>query len=407
MIVQFAWRYFAGKKSTQAIQIISWVSVAAMAVGTAALIVVLSVFNGFESTIKNLYSDYYPDMKVSATKGKNFEINKTILSQIQSIQGVEQISLSLEENVLLSSDENQAVVTLKGIDQNYDSVTHFLKTIQYGNLQLDSIQEMPSIVLGMGVSNKLGVSEESHFPVNAYAFKKNAQFSIDPTQIYNSRELVISALFVMPEIDNDFAFTSLQTVQHLAELEERYSSIEIKLSKNANTGEIQKNITDLVAPLQLKVANRFEQNKTLFFILKSERWAVYAILSMMLLIASFNIIGSLSMLVIEKEKDIAILKTLGMQNSTIKKIFLATGVLISLIGAVIGSILAWIICLIQIQFGIVKLGDNTSFVVENYPVKLSVIDFFLVMLTVVVIAMIASWIPAVKASKKKIELNVR
>jgi lipoprotein-releasing system permease protein len=199
----------------------------------------------------------------------------------------------------------------------------------------------------------------------------------------------------------------LQTVQHLSELEEHYSSIEIKLSKNAKTSEIQKKINDLVTPLHLKAANRFEQNKTLFFILKSERWAVYAILSMMLLIASFNIIGSLSMLVIEKEKDIAILKTLGMKNATIKKIFLGTGVLISLIGAIIGSILAWVICLIQIQFGIVKLGDNASFVVENYPVKLSVIDFILVMATVVVIAMIASWIPAVKASKKKIELNVR
>ncbi len=407
MILQFAWRYFAGKKSTQAIQIISWVSVAAMAVGTAALIVVLSVFNGFESTIKNLYSDYHPDIKVSAAKGKNFEIDEKIISQIQSIKGVELISKSLEENVLLSSDENQAVVTLKGIDQYYDSVTHFLNTVEYGKVQLDSVQEMPSIVIGMGVSNKLGVTEESHFPLNAYVFKKNAQFNLDPTQIYNSQPFVVNALFVMPEIDNDFAFTSLQTLQDLSEMQNRYSSIEIKLLKNAKAGEVQKKINEIVAPLHLKAANRFEQNKTLFFILKSERWAVYAILSMMLLIASFNIVGSLSMLVIEKEKDIAILKTLGMQNAKIKKIFLATGILISLIGALIGCLIAWIICFIQIQFGIVKLGDSASFVVENYPVKPSVLDFFLVMATVVIIAMIASWIPAVKASKKKIELSVR
>jgi lipoprotein-releasing system permease protein len=152
---------------------------------------------------------------------------------------------------------------------------------------------------------------------------------------------------------------------------------------------------------------RYEQNKTLYFILKSERWAVYAILTMMLLIASFNIIGSLSMLVIEKEKDIAILNTMGMPQNMIKKIFIATGILISLIGACIGSVVAWIVCWIQIQFGIVKMGESGSFLVDAYPVRLSVFDFILVMATVIMIAFIASWIPAVKASKKAIELRLR
>jgi lipoprotein-releasing system permease protein len=157
----------------------------------------------------------------------------------------------------------------------------------------------------------------------------------------------------------------------------------------------------------LKSATRFEQNKTLFFILKSERLAVFAILTMMLLIASFNIIGSLSMLVIEKEKDIAMLKTMGMPDRMIKKIFIATGILISMIGALIGAAVALTVCLIQIKFGLVKLGSGSDFVVQNYPVRLQLSDFLLVMCTVVITAIIASWVPALKASKKQIELRGR
>lgn len=407
MILQFAWRYFKGKKSTQAIQIVSWVSVIAMAVGTAALIIVLSVFNGFESTIKNLYTDFYPDIKITAVQGKNFKLSDTVWNELKSIREIQYISKSLEEKVLFSTEENQSIVTLKGIDEHYDSVTNFSGNVKYGEVNLDTAQDMPSIVLGVNVSNELGVSEQTHLPVSCYIFKKDANFTLDPTQIYNKQFFIVSALYVKPEIDNEYAFTSLNTVQELSENYDAFSSLEIKLAKNADAEEIQDRINKILASDNLKSATRFEQNKTLFFILKSERVAVFAILTMMLLIASFNIIGSLSMLVIEKEKDIAILKTMGMQNVMIKKIFIGTGVLISMIGACIGCISALIICFLQIHFGFVKWGDSGTFVADAYPVKLNITDFVLVMCTVVVIAIIASWIPAVRASKKEIELKVR
>lgn len=407
MITQFAWRYFKGKKSTQAVQIISWVSVIAMAVGTAALIIVLSVFNGFEHFVKNLYTDFYPDMKITAIQGKHFTLTDSVWNQLKGVKGIEIMSKTIEEKVLLTSEENQSVVTLKGVDENYDSVTHFMNNIQYGKVTFNQDEDIPSMLLGIGISNKLGVSEEGHFPINCYVFKKNVSISFDPTQIYNTQLFMVNALFTMPDIENDYAFTSLHTLQALSENDNKISSIEMSVLKEASINDVQQKINNIIAPYALKSANRYEQNKTLYFILKSERWAVYAILTMMLLIASFNIIGSLSMLVIEKEKDIAILNTMGMPQNMIKKIFIATGILISLIGASIGSVVAWIVCWIQIQFGIVKMGESGSFLVDAYPVRLSVFDFILVMATVIMIAFIASWIPAVKASKKAIELRLR
>ncbi len=407
MIFQFAWRYFVGKKSTQAIQIISWVSVLAMAVGTAALIIVMSVFNGFESTIKDLYTDFYPDLRISAAQGKNFIADETLLQQLRSVKGVAVISRSLEEKVLLSTEQNQAIVTLKGVDALYDTVTHFNNHVNFGKANFDTTQDMPFIALGMGVANTLQTSEEAHLPLSAYVFKKGANVSLDPTQIYNKELFVVNALFVMSDIDQQYAFTSLSTLQALSENENACSSLELKLTDPADMETVQQQVNTIIGPRHLKSANRLEQNRTLFFILKSEGWAVYAILTLMLIIASFNIIGSLSMLVIEKEKDIAILKTMGMKNSVVKKIFIACGVLISMVGAGIGALLALLICVLQIKFGLIKLGDSSSFVIENYPVKLSIADFLLVMVTVVVIAMLASWIPAIRASKKNIELRVR
>ena len=407
MIFKFAWRYFKGKKSTQAIQIISWVSVMAMAIGTAALIIVLSVFNGFEFFIKNLYTNFYPDIKIIASHGKYFDNDSILFKEIKNIKGIKFVSKSLEEKVLFTFDENQAIVTLKGIDNLYDSVTNFNRQIEAGTFSIDEQDQIPSIALGLGVANKLGVSEESHFPINCYSFKKDAIFSIDPTQAYNSQLFMVNALYILQEdIDNNYTFTALKNVQELSE-NNKLSSIEIKLEKSIDAEEVQKNLKNILAKNNLISLNRYEQNKTLFFILKSERWVVYAILCMMLLIASFNIIGSLSMLVIDKEKDIAILKTMGMKNSMIKKIFVSTGILISLVGAFFGCVLAYTICIIQIKFGIIKLGGGDAFLVDAYPVKILFSDFILVMLTVVCIAILASYIPSLKASKKPLKLNVR
>ena len=410
MILTFAWRYLKGKKSTQAVQIISWVSVAAMAVGTAALIIVLSVFNGFEGFIKELYSDFYPEIKITAAVGKNFQFSEDDKLKLKSVKGIQSISFSLEEKVLMANDETQMIGIIKGVDEQYDQVTNFSKHIKYGKAYFKDIEnEVPKIVLGLGVSNKLSVNEQSALPMNCYAFKKNAAFnSLNPNDVYASSLYQVSGVYLLQDvIDNQYGFASLQSVQNLTDKPNELSSVEIKLKNNIQADAIKSTLQTLFKSHLYKIETRLEQNRTLYFVLKSERWAVYFILTLMLIIASFNIIGSLSMLVIEKEKDIAILKTMGMQNNSIQKIFLSTGVLLSMLGAVIGCILALVICLLQQYFGFVKLGAGDSFLIDAYPVKLHVFDFVLVLATVVIIAALASLIPSIKASKKGIELRVK
>ncbi len=408
MIGLFAWRYFKGKKSTQAIQIISWVSVWAIAVGTAALIVVLSVFNGFEGFIKDLYSDFYPQLKITPRLGKTFTPSGHFLHDLKGIQGIKAISRTLEEKVLFSYNENEVIATLKGIDSNYEKVTNISKNVRYGHINFTTPGDIPPLVPGIGISNKLGASEESHMPLTCYAFRKGSLSISDPTSAYLSTLFEVTGVYVLQEsIDNQFAFAPLTVVEDLIERKGHVSALELALDAGADAQHIKSRIQLLKNAQDLVVEDRFEQNKTLYFILKSERWAVYSILTLMLIIASFNIVGSMSMLVLDKQKDIAILKTMGLYEHKITKLFICIGILLSLVGALIGCVLALVICLLQQHFGFVKLGTGASFLLDAYPVKLRLVDFMLVSGTVFIIAFFASLFPAIKASRKPIELRVK
>ncbi|MBK7762775.1 MAG: ABC transporter permease [Bacteroidetes bacterium] len=408
MIFQFAWRYFKGKKSTQAVQIISWVSVFAMAIGTAAIIIVLSVFNGFETFIKDLYSDFYPQIKITAKQGKTFARNTNYLFQLTHINGMQSVSETLEEKVLLNYHENQVIVTLKGIDDHYNEVSKISEKVRYGTMDFSTASEIPPILLGIGISNTLGASESSPLPITCYAFNQQASGFNDIGNAYFSSLFEVKGVYVLQdEIDNQYAFTPLSVLQELVQKPTQISALEISLTQDADEESICKQIAALPYSKQLKIETRYEQNKTLYFILKSERWAVFAILVLMLVIASFNIVGCMSMLVMDKEKDIAILKTMGMQTIHVKQIFIVTGIILSVIGAFIGSAIAILICWLQQHFGFVKLGSSDAFLIDAYPVKMQLSDFVIVMLTVILIATLASLYPAIKASKKAIELRVK
>ncbi|MBL7766788.1 MAG: ABC transporter permease [Chitinophagaceae bacterium] len=407
MILQFAWRYFKGKKSTRAINMISWVSMGAMAVSTAALIIVLSVFNGFESFIKNLYSGFYPDIRVAATVGKTFSADSIPWNQIRAMNEVADFSQTLEEKILYSFDENQAVATLKGVDQFYDTVTHIQKSLQYGTMFSADTQEVPELIIGKGLSNRLGANDESVLPLSCYSFNEESLSETNLTQSYNNLLFMVKGVFMLQEdIDNQYAIAPLSFVQSLSGREGRISAIEIRLKEHADADRVAMKLRSLL-PASFKTETRYEQNKTLYFIMASERWAVFAILTMMLIIASFNIIGSLSMLVIDKEKDIAILKSMGIRNGGVQRLFLTTGLFISMSGALIGMALAWLICWAQKTFGIIKLGSGGSYLIDAYPVEMRLLDFLLVMATVFLISLLAAWFPAYKAAQKPIELRVK
>jgi|LakMenE01Jun11ns_1017448.scaffolds.fasta_scaffold9861301_2 lipoprotein-releasing system permease protein len=405
----FAWRYFKGKKSTQAVQIISWVSVLAMAVATAALIIVLSVFNGFEGFIQNLYSSFYTPIKISSTKGHTFQLNDEILQQIKNTKGVDEISMSLEHKVLLAFENNQIVATLKGVDTIYKSITHLDDKIQSGVYSINSNKKYPSILLGVGLSNKLGADEEAHIPIKAYSFKDNQGNFLNPDESYNTAYLAIEGVYMLQEdIDSKYAFAPLETVQALLEKNGMISSIEISTRDGMDAEEVQQQLSKIITPSSgLKAETRFEQNRTLNFILSSERWFVFAFLVFILVIASFNIVGALSMLVIDKEKDIRILKAMGMTQKLVQTIFLYTGILLALVGAGIGCLFAFIICSLQQQFGFIKLGNGDSFLIKAYPVDMNAGDFVTVFIIVFILAAIASIVPSIKAGKRYELINLK
>jgi lipoprotein-releasing system permease protein len=398
----FAWRYFKGKKSTQAIHIISWVSILAMSVGTAALIIVLSVFNGFESFIQDLYSNYYPPIKISAIVGKTFQADSIMLHSISNIDHVQRISVCLEEKVMLAFEDHQIVATLKGIDENYDSITHIRTKLSGGDLNLSMNEEIPSLTIGSGLANRLGANEETHIPLKAYSFKQHESGTfINPSEAYNSQLFAVSGVYeLQEEIDNKVAFGALEMVQLLTDKPNMISSIEIDVNSVNNWHEVKSKIQKIVPLKSLQIETRFEQNRTLNFVLSTERTFVFAFLSFILIIASFNIIGALSMLVIDKEKDIRILRAMGIHATSIRNIFMSTGILLALIGATVGCLFAFMVCLIQQKFGIVKLGGSGSFLVEAYPVQMQIGDFAIVYLLVFIIAIFASYFPAIKAGKK-------
>jgi len=402
---QFAWRYFRSKKTTNAINVISWVSISAIAVGTAALLIILSVFNGFEGFIKDLYNSFYPEIKITASSGKTFESNYTIIKSLKEIDGIKAVSYCLEEKVLLNYGEDQAIVTLKGVDSQYNAVTQLTKSINYGMMDFSSNPNV--IVLGLGIANKLGASEQSLLPVTGYAFRNTKGYNLNAINTFSQADFAVQGVFYLQDdIDETYAFAPLSTVQNLLGKSESYSSIEIALKEGVNSEKIQRQLKEALANQELTIATRYEQNKTLFMILSSERWAVYAILSLMLFIASFNIIGCLAMLILEKRKDIAILRTMGGQQVFIKKVFLSTSVLIALIGAGLGSLLAILFSVLQKNYGFLKLGDD-NFLVESYPVEMHWQDFVLIIVTVVIISLVSGYWPAKKAAEGAIELRVR
>lgn len=411
MIFEIAKRYVWGKKSAQAIHIISWVSIVAMAIGTAAIIIVMSVFNGFDSFIKGLYSDYYPDIIIRSSNSKNFICSPEQKKAILSFPEIANASFTLEEKVLFTSEQQQLIGVLKGVDEHYDKVIRFSKHIQYGKSMFhDSLptgSDMPAIVLGLGVSNQLNTNEESVLPINIYAFRKNASFqSLDPSDIYQHNVFQVSGVFLLQDfIDNQYGFARLSDVQYLTDNENQYSALEIKLKPHILANEAKQKFAETLDKMGLVAYTRFEQNKTLYFVLRTERWAVFAILALIVCIASFNIMAALAMLVIDKQRDIAIMKTMGMRTAQIRNIFVLTGVLLSATGVMLGSILAGIVCFIQQRWGFIKLGNTDNFLIQAYPVKMQWTDFILTIITVLCIAAIASYIPAVRAARKLISLR--
>ena len=398
----FAWRYFKSKKSTSAINIIAWVSVTAIAVGAAALIVILSVFNGFEDLVKGLYTDFYADMRVVPAQGKKMNLDDATLYKIKSIESVTVVSKVIEEKALIANGDYQSIVVVKGVDSNFSRTNNINKHIVRGGYDMGDLQN-PRIVMGAGIENAVGADvTKGGFPLTLYTPNKGAAFdAVDGMFSFNVAAKGVFA--VQQEFDNKYIFTNIDFLRYMLSMApNQVSGLEIKISDNPQ--KIKAAIQNAIGK-NFIVETRYEQNKNLYAVMQMEKWIIYGILSLILVVAAFNMIGALTMLVLEKQKDIAVLRAMGSSTGLIQKIFITEGLVLAGVGTFIGTAFGTLICVLQLKFKIITLGGGGSFIIDYYPVKLMATDYVLVVATTTVIALLAAWIPAKKASQQLLSLK--
>lgn len=398
----FAWRYFRSKKSTNAINIIAWISILAIAVGSAALIIVLSVFNGFEGLVKGLYADFYADMRIVPATGKTFHLSPRQIALLHHTKGVAVASFVAEEKALLVNGEAQAIVYVKGVDAQYTSINKIAGHIRRGRFELGTL-EAPELVLGTGIENAVAVDVTTRgYPLTLYMPNRQAaKFgSADGLNAFNAA--ASGTFMVQQDFDNKYVFSNLAFLKYMLNMSaDEYSAVELKV--NDDPDKVKKVLQSQLGD-QFRVETRYEQNRSLYAVMQVEKWVIYGILSLILLVAAFNMIGSLTMLVLEKQKDIAVLKAMGASEQKVQGIFLGEGLLLAGVGGAAGLLLASLVCWLQLHFKWIKLGGDT-FIIDYYPVKMVPGDFVLVIITILIIALIAAWIPARKASMELISLK--
>lgn len=371
--------------------------------GTASLIIVLSVFNGFEGLVKSLYSSFYTDLKLTPATGKTMTVSPAQLEALRSVPGVRTFSAVLEEKALVQNGDFQTVVYLKGVDEQYRYTTGVADHLIGGSYDLGDTS-MPKLILGAGLENALGINNRDLYLLRIYLPRKGQTEQINLLEDISSSDAKSSAGFlIQQDFDNKYGITNLAFLQGaLGQGADTYSGIEITLHKDASVSALKKKVQALFGK-GYRVQNRYEQNRSLYAVMNVERWAIYGIFCLIMIVAAFNMIGALTMLVLEKRKDISVLHALGAQKGFIQRVFLSEGLLLALIGGGIGMLLALLVTWLQMKYHLVPLGG--SFLISYFPVKLRLWDFLLIGGTVYVIALIASWIPARKAAGQPFSLR--
>ncbi len=373
---------------------------------TASFIIVLSVFNGFEGLVKSLYSSFYTDLKISPARGKTLTITPDQLKKLSAIKGVRDYSLVVEEKTLLQNGDIQTIVYLKGVDDHYKDVTAVTSKVIRGKFDLGT-EDQPGIVLGSGIENAIGVqSDRTVFPLTAYLFKPGVNINVvDPYQAFSAENIApTGTFFIQQDIDNKYALTNLGFMKRMLGMKEHeYGSLEIGLVNPADADNMKDRLAGIFPPSYL-IETRYEQNRGLYSVMTYEKWGIYGILTLMLIVASFTMIGALTMLIFEKQKDIQVLKAMGANNNLIQKIFISEGLLLAILGALGGTVLALIVGWAQVNYGLIAIQGGT-FLIDYYPVTMVPSDFLLVGVTVIVVALLASWFPSRKAAMQPIELK--
>lgn len=393
--LKIAKRYLVSKKSHSVINIISLVSVCSIAIASMALVCVLSVFNGFQDLIASLFSTIDPQIKVIPIQGKTFDASDPAIQEMAQWPEIAQISPVIEENVLLIYGDRQVPALLKGVTNQYEKQTRIDDIIIDGHFLLhDTVTDYATI--GVGLANSLATGAGFRRPLMAYVPKRKARINMaNPSSSLSSGRLFMTAVFRVnqAEYDDQLAIVPIDFARRLFDYTTEASALEITLQKNANEANIMERIQGQLGD-NFEVKNRIEQKEASFKMVQIEKWMSYLILGFILMIASFNAIGSLSMLIIDKKADIDTLKSLGADNRLISRIFLTEGWLISAVGAVTGIIIGILLCWGQQTFGWIKLGEmSEAFIIEAYPVSVQLLDIAAVLALVLLLGFFTAWYP--------------
>ncbi|MBO7652488.1 MAG: ABC transporter permease [Bacteroidales bacterium] len=402
-------RYLVSKKSRNAINIISIISIAGVAVGTAALIIVLSVFNGFEDLLMRLNNSFDPDIKVLPATGKTFVPDSNFESALHDCDFVSSVSYTLEENALLQYSEKQVIATVKGVDENFFATTGLDSMVVRGDALLHN-GKVSCAIMGAGIAYSMGVICDYLEPLTASIPSRTTEikgnFSDAASDLLNNISLYPSGIFaIQQEYDMRYVVMPIDDVRRLLEFDDEIGAAEIKLKPGISYDEAVKQLSAKLGD-KFKVLDRNMQHEYSYKIMQSEKWAIFMILIFILLIASFNIIASITMLIIDKRNDISILRSMGADDNAIRRIFFIEGLGISLVGAIIGLFLGEIICWLQMSYGFVRLGDGTgSFIIDAYPVSIHILDILWSFVAVMLIGLFAAWIPVRFVTRRLKENN--
>ena len=390
-------RYLFSKKSTHAINVISGISVIGVAVATMALVVTMSVFNGFHDLVASFFTSFDPQLKVVPLKGKTVAADDPILTQIRQLPQVEVATECVEDQALAVYNSHQAMVVVKGVEDNFDQLTHINEIlIGDGEFSLHAA-DMDYGILGIRLAEQLSTGYTYERPMKIYAPRREGQFDMTaPEEAFEEDELYSPGVLFnvkQAKYDKNYIITSIGFARRIFDQQGMLSSLELRLKPGSNFDAVKSEIQKLCGD-QFAVKDRFEQQDDTFKIMKIEKFIAYIFLTFILMVACFNIIGSLSMLIIDKKDDVVTLRNLGATDKQIVRIFLFEGRMISAIGAVIGILLGLLLCWLQQQFGLVALGSSSgSFVVSAYPVSVHPEDIVLIFVTVLVVGFLAVWYP--------------
>ena len=394
-------RYLISKKSTNAINIISVISILGITVGAAAMVIVLSALNGITALVLSLYNTFDPDIKIIPAQGKSFQVTEQFISKIKNDPAIAHYSFVLEEKALIKYNEKQTVVTLKGVDENFEKLSRFDTVISAGKYQLQGDSSSPCAVIGAGIAQKLNIDIDPTgftYPLHIYIPKKDKVAMITPEDAFNIGIASPSGIFNLnDDFDYKYVVLPLYYVQELLSNSNGISAIEISLKNKSDLETVTDQLKNSLGN-SFTVRSRFELNEVLFKTLRSEKWWTFLILAFILLIGTFNVIGSLTMLIIEKKKDIGILSTMGADTSLIRNIFMKEGFFITIIGCLAGISIGVLVCWVQLKFKLVPFSEG--FVVDSYPIEMQVYDILFIFLTVMAIGFAAAWYPVRVFTKK-------